>query len=169
MLGAEARGAAPRSETASRRPCGGSPRGARVRVAVNQRGRVLELGHQAVDDRRFSFVTHPWLRGRIVRISKIEIIGRKRRNRNSSDRKQADGGAEETSTSPRNVGRVAAPRTKAGKSRCRLSTMIHESARATCRRLTMRRDDEQAGHAGADPLQPEQLRNDDRCRGSAPQ
>src|SRR5476649_1165778 len=86
----------------------------------HQRRGILELGHQAVDHGRLH--SSPTLApGRIVRISKIEIIGRKRRNRNSSDRNRP--------IVPRNVDQsqnVGAyrPHDEGRKSRCKLSTMI---------------------------------------------
>src|SRR5215470_2372532 len=57
---------------------------------LDQRGRVLEFRHEAVDapghQSTFSQSTSTFASGSIVRISKIEIIGRKRRKRNSSAR-----------------------------------------------------------------------------------
>src|SRR5262245_21403349 len=56
----------------------------------DQNRRRVELGHQAVDGRPTGWfhraVPSGFASGTSVRISKIEIIGRKRRNRNSSAR-----------------------------------------------------------------------------------
>ena len=58
---------------------------------ADERGRVVELGHQPVEPRRCRRAGHQWpsdsrtfASGAIVRISKIEIIGRKRMNRKNS-------------------------------------------------------------------------------------
>src|SRR5207244_12550265 len=50
----------------------------------DQRGRILELGHQTVDRRLAHLASSATSAcGKMVRISKMEIIGRKRMNRNS--------------------------------------------------------------------------------------
>src|SRR3954471_12481668 len=86
----------------------------------HQRRRILELGHQPVDHRGLH--SSPTLAsGRMVRISKIEIIGRKRRNRNSSDRNRPMVPMKVDQS--QNVGAYM-PHDEGRKSRCRLSTMI---------------------------------------------
>ena len=62
---------------------------ARAPRRVHERGRVFELGHQAVDPgAAHSSASRTFASGRIARISKIEIIGRMRMKRKSSAMKR---------------------------------------------------------------------------------
>src|SRR5258705_417186 len=97
---------------------------ARQREAWHVEHRVIWLRqpvkrHHAVDDAALHSFT--FASGRIVRISKIEIIGRKRRNRNRSERNKP--------IVPRNVDQSQnvgwyIPHEEGRKSRCRLVTMM---------------------------------------------
>src|SRR5207244_13086494 len=91
----------------------------RPRGRLDQRGRVVELGHQTVDDASLHSPT--FASGRIVRISKIEIMGRKRKKRNRRETNRP--------IVPRNVDQSQnvgwyIPHDEGRKSRCRLVTMM---------------------------------------------
>ena len=167
VVRARAPRAAPRSETASRHPCGGSPASRALRGRLHQRLRVVELRHQAVDMRRHQLLrtsSSTFASGSIVRISKIEIIGRKRMNRNSSARNSPI--VPTNVAQSQNVGAVHAPGRRQEVA-VQAGDDDHEPLEPHAD-VDDDRDDEQRRHARAHALEPEHLRRQRCCRRSAP-
>ena len=137
--------AAPRSETASRRPSADSPRRARGAPPRRARSdpRTRPSGRRSAERRHAassSSSSSTFASGSIVRISKIEIIGRKRRNRNSSVRNKPDRADERRPVPERRAEYM--PHDDGRKSRCRLvTTMTNRSSHMPT--FTIERDDEQ--------------------------
>ena len=135
----------------------------------DERVRIVELRHQAVDQRIASpsdprTSSSTFASGRIVRISKIEIIGRKRRNRNSSARNRPI--VPTNVDQSQNVGAIHAPRR--GQEVAVQAGDDDDEALEPHADVDDQRDDEQHRHVRAHPLEPQQLRDRRRCRGSAP-
>ena len=134
----------------------------------DQRGRIVELGHQAVDRELGSTSliqsSSTFASGRIVRISKIEIIGRKRRNRNNSERNRPI--VPRNVDQSQNVGAVHPPRR--GQEVAMQAGDDDDEALEPHADVHDQRDDEQQRHVGAHPLQPQHLRHDDVAEDAAP-